>query len=239
MWGILLTVLGWIGLSPTPYIAALIGTTDTALKLLLSIIMAYPIAILYHKQVRTKYPEYKNYFFFLMGVDMAFYNFGLSMYHNTIPVVVIYCSTKVLGPSKWNAFFSFVFNMTYLLLGYSWTESEEYDITWTMPHCVLTLKLIALAFDLWDGNIQKQGHELSANNKKTALVEAPTFIELLGFVYFPACFLVGPIFSFRRYKDYVSDCFPLDSEALVYKSQGLQRLFQGLAYLAAFQIGGK
>lgn len=30
----------------------------------------------------------------------------------------------------------------YLLAGYYYTATDEYDIKWTMPHCVLTLKLI-------------------------------------------------------------------------------------------------
>ena len=37
---------------------------------------------------------------------------------------------------------SFLFNMGYLLIGYWYTESEGYDICWTMPHCVLCLRLI-------------------------------------------------------------------------------------------------
>ncbi len=38
----------------------------------------------------------------------------------------------------------------YLLMGYYYTATEEYDIKWTMPHCVLTLKLIGMipAFNL-------------------------------------------------------------------------------------------
>lgn len=32
----------------------------------------------------------------------------------------------------------------YLLMGYYYTATEEYDIKWTMPHCVLTLKLIGM-----------------------------------------------------------------------------------------------
>lgn len=31
---------------------------------------------------------------------------------------------------------------TYLMAGYYFTATEHYDIKWTMPHCVLTLKLI-------------------------------------------------------------------------------------------------
>ena len=37
---------------------------------------------------------------------------------------------------------SFIFNFGYLLVGYWYTASENYDICWTMPHCVLCLRLI-------------------------------------------------------------------------------------------------
>lgn len=36
--------------------------------------------------------------------------------------------------------------------GYYTTSTQDYDIKWTMPQCVLTLRLIGLAFNLWDGN---------------------------------------------------------------------------------------
>jgi len=29
-------------------------------------------------------------------------------------------------------------------MGYYYTATDEYDIKWTMPHCVLTLKLIGM-----------------------------------------------------------------------------------------------
>ena len=35
--------------------------------------------------------------------------------------------------------------------GYYYTASTSYDIKWTMPHCVLTLRLIALTWDVYDG----------------------------------------------------------------------------------------
>lgn len=236
MWGIFLYILDLVGLSPIPFLAELIGTTAPALKLLISILMGYPIAILYHHHIKDFF-DYRNIYFIVCGVDMAFFNFGISMYHNMIPAIVIYMTTKFLGAGKMNAVITFVFNMGYLLIGYIVTESEDYDITWTMPHCVLTLKLMALSFDLWDGKKMIKGETLSENNKKTALLRAPSFVELIGFVYFPACFLVGPIFSFRRYIDFVMDKFPVEKEAKVYEKQALKRLLQGLGYLIAFQVG--
>ena len=37
---------------------------------------------------------------------------------------------------------SFIFNFGYLLVGYWYTESTDYDICWTMPGCILCLRLI-------------------------------------------------------------------------------------------------
>ena len=31
------------------------------------------------------------------------------------------------------------------------TGTDTYDIKWSMPHCVLTLRLIALTYDVYDG----------------------------------------------------------------------------------------
>ncbi|XP_045531392.1 lysophospholipid acyltransferase 5 [Pieris brassicae] len=236
MIGFVLLLLGWLDLSPVPFLAHIIGTTEPALKLLISILLGYPLGVIYNAKIKEHKPL-RHIYFALMGVDLAIYNFGWSFIHNAIPALVIYLTTLLFGPGKWNAIITFVFNMTYLLIGYVMTESEDYDITWTMPHCVLTLKLIALSFDIWDGQKLKQGKELSSNNKITALERAPTLLELFGFVYFPACFLVGPIFSFKRYLDFVSDKYPLDRESKSLKKHAVQRLVQGLAYLIAFQVG--
>lgn len=37
-----------------------------------------------------------------------------------------------------------IFLQVYLLAGYYYTATGEYDIKWTMPHCVLTLKLVGM-----------------------------------------------------------------------------------------------
>lgn len=233
----ILTFLSYIGINPVGYIANLISVPEPALKLVLSIIVSYPQAIIFSKYFKNKTVAHRNLFFIITGFEMAHYNFGLSLYHNIIPAIVFMITTKGLGAGQANAICTLAFNMIYLIAGYIVTESEEYDITWTMPQCVLTLKLIALSFDLWDG--QKKPEELSKNNKETALTVPPTFAELLGFVYFPPCFLIGPLFSYKRYHNYMSGGFPLEQESESYENYGFKRLLQGFAYLTAFQVGGK
>src|SRR5699024_6897470 len=50
---------------------------------------------------------------------------------------------------------NFLFTLAHLLYGYRLTQVDwRYSITWTIPQCVLTLRLIALSFDLYDGKNQ-------------------------------------------------------------------------------------
>ena len=51
-----------------------------------------------------------------------------------------------------------VFLQGYLVVGYYiTTTSDEYVVKWTTPHCVLTLRLIGLAFDVYDGHQKEVG----------------------------------------------------------------------------------
>ena len=159
---------------------------------------------------------------------------------------------------KYIQIFFKIHNSTFILfsLGYYQTGTDGYDITWSMPHCVLTLRLIGLAFDHYDG--QKKPEELSAHQKTMALPVAPTLIEMCGHVYFPGSFLVGPQFSMRRYLDFVDRKYEkvnlhiilkiisnlTDSLSVIQESgdisqcirPGLFRAFLGVAYLTVYQV---
>ena len=93
----------------------------------------------------------------------------------------------------------------YNYAGYYRTGTDTYDIKWSMPHCVLTLRLIGLTFDYYDG--KKKPDQLSDQQKKMALVECPSLLEMCGHVYFPGAFLVGPQFSMKRYLDFTRGIF--------------------------------
>lgn len=71
--------------------------------------------------------------------------------HSAICVFSTWTTLMVLGGSTLSVSLLFIFNLSYLLLGYWFTETDGYDVTWTMPHCVLCLRLIGLAFDVADG----------------------------------------------------------------------------------------
>lgn len=102
--------------------------------------------------------------------------------------------------------------------GYYVTQvGSEYSFTWTIPQCVLTLRLIALTFDVYDGHrnaklstdsptVQaKRLHSSQAKpiNEDTAVERIPTLIELFSHAYFPGSFLIGPQVKYKNYLNYI------------------------------------
>lgn len=85
-------------------------------------------------------------------------------------------------------------------LGYYTTSTENYDICWTMCHCVLVLRLIGLTFDVADSI--KKPEALGLEDPKR-INKVPTLLEMLAFSYFPPTVLIGPQFTFKRYYDFI------------------------------------
>jgi len=98
-----------------------------------------------------------------------------------------------------------------------------------MPHCVLTLRLIGLTFDYYDG--KKKPDQLSEQQKKMALVECPSLLEMCGHVYFPGAFLVGPQFSMKRYLDFTRGIFDKVNYSFTFLFCAFNPLFFNFIYL--------
>ena len=61
-------------------------------------------------------------------------------------------------------FINGIFNFGYLLYGYYLNQQDwKYSVTWTMPQCVLTLRLIAFTFDVYDGTLKAKDGEKKVN----------------------------------------------------------------------------
>ncbi|XP_046388835.1 lysophospholipid acyltransferase 5 [Ischnura elegans] len=219
-------------------IATALGATEPALRLLLSLLIGYPIAVFHRYTLYRKNPALQHIFFICCGVGIGFFNYGHEALHSIMSVVVMYITLVAIGGTLLSVYVSFLFNMGYLLFSYYFTGTENYDIKWSMPQCVLALRLMGLTYDIYDGT--KQPSELSAEQKKTALSKMPSFLEVAAHTFFPASFLVGPQFPMRRYQDFIAgelrdketmDPYPT---CLV---PGFLRGALGAFYLSIFQIG--
>jgi hypothetical protein len=71
--------------------------------------------------------------------------------HGTLCILLTFIVTRLFKGSLASTIFLFVFHIGYLVVGYVVIGTDSYDISWTMPHCVMTLRLIGLAMDVFDG----------------------------------------------------------------------------------------
>ncbi|XP_011198184.2 lysophospholipid acyltransferase 5 [Bactrocera dorsalis] len=227
--GAAVPALGLIG-----KLAQSFGVNEAALRLLLSIFGGYGIAVLYRKHVVGQPNKQLHHLYFVIcGLLICLFNFGLETYHSLIAITTTYVLARLLrGCPREFKILNFVFHMSYLLVGYHFTESDEYDILWTMPHCVLVLRLIGFGFDLADG--LKEQDKLSKEQKECALAELPSPLELFAFAYLPCSFLIGPQFPYRRYKRFIEGEFKQHDGNL---EAGLKRMSVGFVYLIVSQIG--
>ncbi|XP_030249290.1 lysophospholipid acyltransferase 5 isoform X1 [Sparus aurata] len=180
-----------------------LGSPEPAVRLILSILIGYPFALVYRRFLFYQPATVIHLFHAFSGLALAAFNFaGSQLYHSAVCILVQFLMLRLMGRTVTTVLCSFTFQMIYLLAGYYYTATEEYDIKWTMPHCVLTLKLVGLSFDYYDGG--QEPSQLSSEQKKAALPSVPSLLEVYGFSYFYGGFLVGPQFTLRSYQKLVA-----------------------------------
>ncbi|XP_059815480.1 lysophospholipid acyltransferase 5-like [Hypanus sabinus] len=130
---------GWWSLEAA---AEQLGASEPALKLFVSIILGYPFAFFHRWLLLGRGAHLVHYYNSMLGLWIAYFNFGWHMLHSLACVVVQFLILRLMGRTVTCVASTFLFQMAYLLAGYYFTATEQYDIKWTMPHCVLTLKLI-------------------------------------------------------------------------------------------------
>lgn len=116
----------------------------------------------------------------------------------------------------------------WIVLGYYKTSTENYDICWTMCHCVMVLHLIGLTFDVSDS--VKKPEVLGISDDRS--LKIPTLLEVFAFAYFPPTVIIGPQFSFKRYSNFIDHKF----EGTQNFQHGFRRFLTGVFYLAVYQV---
>ncbi|KAF7732563.1 hypothetical protein EC973_003310 [Apophysomyces ossiformis] len=239
------------------------GIPEPTLRLLLTLVLAYPVARVYNNTYLRHVEDSKvnqatltdrNNFVLVSGLLLSLFFNGTQIYHSLLTVAISY-AICYLGDQFHNrqlaAIGVWVFNAAYLLLGYYFTATDDYDITWTMAQCILCLRLMGFGFDFLDGqkskvesnDVQKSAptpHSFS----NTALTTLPEFNEMLAYCFFPSAFLVGPQFSFSLYQRWLKGPFNGKSSAELDEIEKYQMMYVircvtlSVIYLGAQQLIG-
>nr|XP_033780056.1 lysophospholipid acyltransferase 5 isoform X1 [Geotrypetes seraphini] len=215
--------------------AEALGSSEAALRLILSIFIGYPLALFQRWYLFGKEAHLTYLFHIITGLLLSYFNFGYQMCHFLLCVVLQFLILRLMGRTITAVFTSFSFQMIYLLAGYYYTATDEYDIKWTMPHCVLTLKMIGLVFDYYDGG--KAQDQLTNEQQQFTLPSVPSFLQVAGFSYFYGGLLVGPQFSLKRYQK-VAEGTMTDVKGQRPNSlmPAAKRLSLGFIYLSVYAI---
>ena len=138
-------------------------------------------------------------FFALSGFSLVYSCFGNDAFHVVFCALVQWAMLKTLINTTFLIPFSFLFQLGYLINGYFATEAGY--IAWTMPGCVLCLRMIGLAFDCHDGH--KDAKLLRSEQKERALASIPSLLETMAFSLNFNGVLIGPQFPYTTHDQLV------------------------------------
>ncbi|PAV81015.1 hypothetical protein WR25_06936 [Diploscapter pachys] len=122
----------------------------------------------------------------------------------------------------------------HLLLGYWFAESDSYDINWTTPQCILTLRFIGMVMDVYDGFHYEM---VKPDMKKTAIRDPPGMLEIAAYAFFFCGSVVGPQFTLAHFRQFVNG-HHLDENQNPRKSAlmpSLGRFVAGVTYCVIYQ----
>lgn len=219
-------------------LAASVGAPEAALKLVLGQLLGYPLVYFYRKHLAHRETNLQHLYFFLTGLLLGHWVVGEGVTHNLYTIGATYLVLQLCGGSSLSVGLSFAINLSYLLAGY-WYNGLEYDVSWTMPQCVLCLRLIGLTWDVYDGQRQKLNpNSLSDEQKKTALPCVPNILEMLSHCFFIGGYFVGPQFTMRKYQELLTPEYQarLPSNPGPMKF-GLKRLGLSVLYMLFHVVG--
>ncbi|KAF9277704.1 hypothetical protein BGZ74_003276, partial [Mortierella antarctica] len=149
------------------------GIPEPSLRLLLTILAGYPIAIVYRLIFLNKTSSIigqsaRNSFFLATGLLLSYYFNSFDIIHPLTTAIGTWLICRVVGAASPKnralaSSVSFLFNFGYLLTSYKYAATEGYDICYTMQQCVQCLRMIGYGMDFMDGQPK------SASKKKDAI----------------------------------------------------------------------
>ncbi|RCN46331.1 MBOAT family protein [Ancylostoma caninum] len=217
-------------------LADLLNAREDGLRLLLCVLAGYPLAVIHRSFLYNKPANVQHAAFVAIGLTLYIFNSGFNSVHALIAILMAYGITNFIGGTRESVIAAHICFLGYLLVGYWYVESEAYDITWTTPYCIMTLRFTGLVMDIYDG---AHFETLKADQKKTAIKEKPGLLEIAAFGLFYTGTFAGPQFTLSKFRAYVNGDW-LDENGQPKQSAlmpSLGRFIGGCTYMVLNQWG--
>jgi len=177
------------------------GLGADQLKFLTCSVAAYPLAFLLSSMPNV--PLYKHLFGMTFGLIFGWINMGPQLLHLFFSSTVAYIIMHVFSPKR-SAQLIYLWCMLYLSGSHIYrmmTDYMGYTLDFTGPQMLLTLKLVTMGLDYYDGT--KTPEELGHYAKLMNFKRIPNLVEFYGYVFFFPGLLAGPAFNLREYLEYI------------------------------------
>ncbi|KAI8074810.1 MBOAT, membrane-bound O-acyltransferase family-domain-containing protein [Gongronella butleri] len=200
----------------TEPVVLLTGLPEPSVRLVETLLLGYLAAYFYDRyyvfhpqdpQGRYINSGDRNTFVLLSGLALSLFFNGIHIVHSLVTVLVSYVllSLGVWAHHRQLACIAvWVLNGAYLLGGYYYAPVDAYDISWTMSQCVLCLRLMGLAMDVYDGDkvavYRTNCTYPMAFDIDAPLPTMPSLQSVVAYCFFPPAFLIGPQFSYALYR---------------------------------------
>ncbi|VDL69779.1 unnamed protein product, partial [Nippostrongylus brasiliensis] len=125
---------------------------------------------------------------------------GYDVIHSYVVIFAAYLIVNLMTGMIESVVLAFVLFMGYLLVAYWFEESQNYDINWTTPFCVLVLRLIGLVINVYDG---VHMDNLKPDQRKVAIKKVPCLLEIAAFSFFYTGTFAGPQFNLAKFRAYI------------------------------------
>ena len=176
------------------------GQDVETLEYLLGMLICYPLGMI---MLTLPHGKVKHIFSFILGAFLLQFTIGIQWIHQLISSLVTYVMFLVLPPKIAKTVVP-IFAMGYITAGHLHRQYINYlgwDMDFTGPQMVLTMKLYMLAYNLYDGDLIKKGKEDRAAKKcaDVSLSSLPGIVEYLGYTFCFATVLAGPAYEYKFY----------------------------------------
>jgi lysophospholipid acyltransferase 5 len=147
-----------------------VDTSEESVYLMLCLLLSYVICIAFNTVFIASAKSTKLWYYLLSGAALVFTYCGSGLLHSLVVCLLCFATIKWMAIRTALAV-NIVVPMVYLLYGcYDTQIGSIYTIGWTLPQCVLTLRLIAVTFDVYDGLRNDSLLKKSKDNDKQVLV---------------------------------------------------------------------
>jgi len=195
-------------------LAVQIGFDYPTLSYTLALFLAYPLGL-----IISLIPggQVKHFASFLAGAFLLQFTIGVQWIHILIATLVSWVCLQTLSPKLCKTVLPLL-AVGYCVLGHLHRQFINYlgwDLDFTGPMMILTIKLYSISWNYYDGYLIKKGNGETTNRasmkcKEFSIAKPPNLIEFLGYCFCFSNVLAGPAYEYSIYNSVASGSMFID-----------------------------